>query len=183
MRDPRAVMLLKLHGCISRTASANCPLILTTDQYLTYRKCRGRIFDHLKGWSYERSIVFIGNSLQDDDLRALLLETTEYSDLRPRYYAVLRSADPIEVRFWETKRVTILQGTFAEFMRALETSVPPGFRRLAVTIDTGAHPITQRFASSAAALSTTCTQFLANDVDYVNALSAVARVDPMAFYK
>jgi len=32
MRDRRAVMLLKLHGCITRTTRPECPLILTTEQ-------------------------------------------------------------------------------------------------------------------------------------------------------
>ena len=32
MRDPKAVMLLKIHGCITRISSSDCPLILTTDQ-------------------------------------------------------------------------------------------------------------------------------------------------------
>src|SRR5262249_1665806 len=48
MRDQRAMMLLKLHGCITRTANATCPLILTTDQYIDYLSGRDRIFDHLK---------------------------------------------------------------------------------------------------------------------------------------
>jgi len=183
MRDPRAVMLLKLHGCISRTSNAACPLILTTDQYITHRKGRDRIFDHLKGWSYERTIVFVGNSLQDDDLRRLLLETTEYSDIRPRYYAILRDVDPIEPRFWETKRVTILTGTFAQFMTSLELAIPASFRGLAARAETAAHPIVDRFPTRGTVLSASCLQFLSSDVDYVNSINAVAHMSPLSFYK
>ena len=34
LRDPKAVQYLKLHGCITRTANPDAPLILTTDQYV-----------------------------------------------------------------------------------------------------------------------------------------------------
>ena len=46
LRDPNSVPFLKLHGCITRASNDSCPLILSVDQYLTYRKCRERIFNH-----------------------------------------------------------------------------------------------------------------------------------------
>jgi hypothetical protein len=41
-RDPRSVMLLKLHGCITRTSNPRCPLILTPDQDIQHRQGRSR---------------------------------------------------------------------------------------------------------------------------------------------
>src|SRR5881394_2693141 len=35
MRAAQSVKLLKLHGCVTRLNNLTCPLILTTDQYLT----------------------------------------------------------------------------------------------------------------------------------------------------
>ncbi len=100
LRDPRSVMLLKLHGCISRTANSECPLILTTDQYIEYLKGRSRIFAHLRQWAYELPLVFVGHSLQDPDLRAILLEMATLGEKRPRYYAVVPEVDDIQRRFW-----------------------------------------------------------------------------------
>ena len=41
-RDPQSVVLLKLHGCVTRITNPECPLILTTDQYVEYRRGRDR---------------------------------------------------------------------------------------------------------------------------------------------
>lgn len=46
-RDPENVLLLKLHGCITKTANADCPLILTVDQYIDHKAGRSRVFDQL----------------------------------------------------------------------------------------------------------------------------------------
>jgi len=43
-----AVAFLKLHGCITRTHDKNLPLILTTDQYATFRDGRTRLFNMLE---------------------------------------------------------------------------------------------------------------------------------------
>ena len=67
LRSPDALLFLKLHGCITRTADPEIPLILTVDQYITHRRGRNRLFDHLRGWAYEHPIVFIGHSLLDAD--------------------------------------------------------------------------------------------------------------------
>ena len=56
LRFPDSVLLLKLHGCISRTASNECPLILTTDQYVQYRVGRSRLFTTLQEWVYEQPL-------------------------------------------------------------------------------------------------------------------------------
>ena len=86
-RSPRNLMLLKLHGCITRTDDEQIPLILSTDQYLKYREHRSRLFEHLRDLAYEHPLVFIGHSLQDPDIRNLLDEIGQ-SEQRPRFYTV-----------------------------------------------------------------------------------------------
>lgn len=182
-RDPRHVTLLKLHGCITRTTNHNVPLILTTEQYIEFRKGRSRIFDQLSGWGYERTIVFIGHSLQDPDIRALLLELTTIGEARPRYYAVAKDVDEIQKRFWDAKRVTLLHGTFEDLMTSLDATIPSGFRGLAQIKPTTSFPISERFAVKDATLSQSCIQFLQNDAEYVNAVTATETVKPKDFYK
>ena len=99
-RDPSNILLLKLHGCITRTSNEKCPLILTVDQYLQYRECRSRLFDHLTTWSYEHPIVYIGQSLEDSDLRQVLLEIQKVGAMRPRSFIVSPDIDAIKGRFW-----------------------------------------------------------------------------------
>src|SRR5215469_6097512 len=69
LRNPSAVALLKLHGCITRTHDINLPLILTIDQYATYREARTRVFQMFEEWASENTVVFVGHGLQDFDLR------------------------------------------------------------------------------------------------------------------
>ncbi|MGO9273647.1 MAG: SIR2 family NAD-dependent protein deacylase [Terriglobia bacterium] len=104
LRGPSNILLLKLHGCVTRTTNPQCPLILTTDQYIQYRQQRSRLFGILTDWSYEHPIVFIGHSLQDADIRAVLLELANV-ELRPRHFIVAPDSDEIKGRYWDLKKV------------------------------------------------------------------------------
>lgn len=181
LRDPSCVLLLKLHGCITRIANPQCPLILTPHQYIEYRKGRDRIFDRLKNWAYEKSIVFIGHSLDDSDIRHLLLELNEIAEERPRFYAVAPDVDDIKERFWNTKRVTLLKGTFEEFIDALDARIDPTFRGLTVPTIRDGHRIYKRIVKKTT-LSGQCLQFLKADADYVSSGIATRRVKPVDFY-
>jgi cold shock CspA family protein len=178
------VLLLKLHGCVTRVANAACPLILTTDQYLQHRRGRDRLFEILQSWAYEHPIVFIGSSLQDTDIRAIISELTQnIGDFRPRYYIVAPDVDEIKARFWDTKRITAIKGTFEEFIVALDARVPKALRGLGVLRSTTAHPLEERFKVRGATISKAAALFLENDVDYVRALTKVDTIDPPTFYK
>ena len=69
MRDGDKVPLLKMHGCITDTHDQNCPLILSTDQYVDYMKGRNRLFRYFQELAAENAIVYIGYSLDDQDIR------------------------------------------------------------------------------------------------------------------
>jgi len=183
MRDSRAVMLLKLHGCITRTTNPNCPLILTTDQYIEHRKGRSRIFDHFTELSRENTLVFVGQSLQDPDLRAILLELTKETTSRPRYYMVAPSFDDVQKRFWENRKITPLCATFEQFMECLDSRIRSDLRGLSVARPQTEFPIQERFKKLTVALSQACIQFLNTDVEYVKGVSATSTVDPIRFYK
>lgn len=183
LRDRKNVPLLKLHGCISRTMDSECPLILTTDQYVEHMKGRTRIFGHLKTWAYDLPIVFIGQSIQDPDLRAILLELANLGDKRPRYYMVVPGVDEIQRRYWETKKITPLDGTFDQFLVALGEKIPQQFRGLAVDIARLPHPVLKRAKVPNPTLTSTCETYLENDAEYVNGVTATERVNPKLFYK
>lgn len=183
LRDPNCVMLLKLHGCISRVSNANCPLILTTDQYIQYRRGRSRVFDHLIEWAFERPLIFIGHSLQDQDLRTILMEFVNLGDERPRYYAVAPDVDDIQARYWDQKRISVLKGTFQEFMSSLDRLIPVSFRAVAAPVSSQQHPILEKATAAHPSLSVTCRQFLENDVDYVKGITSVETMAPIDFYK
>ncbi|MHB8473276.1 MAG: P-loop NTPase [Gammaproteobacteria bacterium] len=181
MRSQNHVALLKLHGCITRTHDPELPLILTVDQYITHRAGRDRLFKALEEWGIENTIVFIGHAIQDTDLRAILLELSQQIINRPRYYLVKPNATDVERDLWGEKRITLLPGTFREFLESLDTAVPSNMRPLAQIID-NSNPIRTRFASNIQ-IGGAISDLLEHDVEYVH--SAITSKDGSApqFYK
>jgi hypothetical protein len=182
-RDPRNLLLLKLHGCVTRTANPGCPLILTVDQYIDHRFGRSRLFDQLTDWGYEHVFVFVGHSLQDPDIRQILKDLTKGGAARARFFCVVPDADPIEQRAFEQQRITVLSGTFEQFMKTLDSSIPSPFRKIVLAPTSSNLPIAERFRDRTTIPSKNLAQFLALDVDYVNALQATDTVAPRDFYK
>jgi hypothetical protein len=181
-RDPRHLMFLKLHDCITRVSNEKCPLILTKDQSIAYRQGRDRIFRHLHEWAYEHTIVFVGHSVQDPDIRQVLFELDMNVNSRPRYFLVAPNRHDIEKRFWETKRVTLLDGTFAEFLHKLDSVIMEPFRGVQLpTVEP--HPIARHFQVRGGALSKNCSAFLLADAVYVTACNPTKTVAPADFYR
>ena len=183
MRDQSGVMLLKLHGCITRLTNPLCPLILATDQYITHRIGRSRIFDHLTDWAYEYPIIFVGYSLQDSDIRAIVQEMASIKDNRPRYYIVTPKMDDIEKRFWEQKRITPIAASFEDFMKCLDSKIPKTWRGLSIPTNANSHPIFSKVANANPTLSRNCQQFLDSDVEYIKAIKSATLLDPVDFYR
>jgi hypothetical protein len=184
MRDANALAYLKLHGCITRIVNENCPLILTPDQFLEYEEGRKRVFGMFIEWANERPIVFIGYKLQDPNFRSIITTVSkQQGELRPRYYMITPDVDPIEARMWEKKHITMISGTFEDFMTTTDSKLTSLFRGLKKTAPTGNIAITERFIKKDVVINDNCIQFLTTDVDYVKAVKITKQVDPKDFYK
>ena len=182
LKARRSLMLLKLHGCITRTADTSIPLILSVDQYVTHRNGRDRVFDHLKNLSYEHPLVFVGHSLQDQDIRQLLLELGD-SNERPRYFTVTPKVTGPETRFWESKRITTLEGTFDEFLTTLDSQITTVFRGVVPSPILDNLPVSERMVVRNPGLSQGCLEFLENDVEYVRNGMPTESLEPQLFYR
>jgi len=183
LRDGRSVILIKLHGCITRTTNPLCPLILTPDQYVEHNKGRRRLFSILSEWAYEHPLLFVGHSLQDSDLRAALVELTALPETRPRYYIVSPDVDDIKSRFWESKKITAIRGDFAGLMTSLDSRISRPLRGLAASRPATTHPIQQRFRVQETSLSRACQDFLSRDAEYVRAAISSEPLPPARFYR
>ncbi|WP_454063127.1 P-loop NTPase [Candidatus Nitrospira salsa] len=182
LRDLKSFQLLKLHGCITRTANSSCPLILSTDQYISYRSGRDRIFNRLYDLAFENTIVFIGYSLEDPDIRTILLELDKLGSSRPRYYFLSPSFDEIQRRHWDSRKITPIKGTFEEFLKTLNSTIAPTLRGLAVLKTPEKLPIIENFRSNQT-LSSNAEQFLEIDVEYVRSVVSTETISPPQFYK
>lgn len=184
MRDTNSLAYLKLHGCITRITDEKCRLILAPDQFVEYEEGRRRVFRMFVAWANECSVVFVGYKLQDPNFRTIIANISkELGMLRPRYYMVTPDVDPIEARMWEKKHITMLSGTFEEFMTIADSKLTSPFRSLKKTVPTGNLAITERFIEKDVVLNDNCTQFLDTDVDYVKAVKVTNQVNPKDFYK
>jgi len=172
---------IKLHGCISRAQVLDPPLILTVDQYNDHRNGRSRLFDVLKDIGHERSIVFIGYSLQDANLRAILKELDKSGGTRPSYYLIKPNVSDLETRLWEQKRISPLKGTLEEFVSAIELGIPEKIRGLLSEADYS-HPIETNFVVHEK-MGEICINFFKNDADYVHVDMPIQEGSPEAFYK
>lgn len=181
IRSPRSLIYLKLHGCISRTEDLETPLILTPDQYVLHRKNRDRLFNMLTEWAHENTIVFVGQTLLDSDIRQLLLELSSLAGYRPRFYLVTPNVSPVEVQLWESKQVTPLIGTYEDFLRALDARLPFPLRGV-ITVERGAHPIESRFVSRTPMTDSTF-RFVSYEAEFVHSAMAIEHHSPQTFYK
>lgn len=102
--SPKSLPYYKLHGSIDNRADESIPFILTIDQYVTHRQNRERLFDTLKELAYDFTFLFVGYSMMDSNVRAILNEISKSLAKRPRFYMVSPSFTSEEIRLWEGKK-------------------------------------------------------------------------------
>lgn len=180
IRDQNLI-LLKLHGCISRVTDSTLPLILNIDQYIKYREKRSRLFNMLEEWGSENTIVFVGHSLQDPDLRQLIQSLTENLSSRPRYYLVRPGAPAVERELWASKQITVLDSTFEDFIQSCDNSIDSRFRKLTSVLPAG-HPVERRFVRRERPTDI-LIDFLTHYAEYVHDGMPYEATDPKQFYK
>lgn len=180
LRNLSNVGLLKLHGCITLTHEPKLPLILTADQYATYREGRSRVFQMLEEWGSENPVVFIGHKLHDPNLRSILLELTQKIPSRPAYYLVRPGISTVERDFWVKKNFSVLDGTFEDFLLALDSKIDKAKRPLLKRLEAD-HAVQIRFIINDDP-SSALLEFLERDFEYVHEGIRSATSEPARFY-
>lgn len=180
LRDPAHVGLLKLHGCITRTHDDRLPLILTADQYVTHRENRVRVFQMLEEWASENTLLFVGHSLRDSDLRKLLLDLLNHLGGHPQFFMVRPEVDELERDFWAKKNISVLPMTYSEFLQKLDIALPRQLRPLLKRLEID-HPIRKHFITQVPP-SRALLESLEYDWEYVFEGMAVEPGDPKLFY-
>jgi hypothetical protein len=181
LRTSNSICYVKLHGCISKIDDSSIPLILTPDQYVTHRKNRDRLFNRLDEHGHQYTVVFIGYSLDDSDLRQVLLSLSENVEERPRFYTVTPSLSEAEIRMWERKKVTPLKGTFADFINVLDLTSPIALRNF--TRVAKQHEIERVLDSTKIDLSSKTLELLATELVYLRSDIPTNKITPTEFYK
>jgi len=183
LRTRDSVIYFKLHGCITDINNPSVPLILTPDQYVTHMEGRSRLFEKFKSYAYEYPILFVGQSLGDNDLRQMLNELSKLEGTRPRYYILSPQMTDAEVRFWEGKRITYIKSTFENLLTTLDAMIPSDMRVLSTMIDISEDPISRKYTSGSSDLSESLQTFLSRDVEFVHKDIKPQQLEAKDFYK
>ncbi|MEL0637392.1 SIR2 family protein [Marinomonas sp. TI.3.20] len=106
-----------------KLARQDPPLILTTDQYVSHREKREVLFERLKDMGTNYTILFVGHSLEDADIRQILTEISSITKSRPRYYALILEFSDMHYRLWEGRKISLIKGTFEAFLNELAKDI------------------------------------------------------------
>lgn len=102
---PGKTPLIKLHGCITRPSS----IIAAHDEYDPIGTTRPIVEALLKAILANRSVIFLGFSLQDKDFELLFEEVHKMLGKRmPRSTAVFRNPSAFQTNYWHAAGVTII---------------------------------------------------------------------------
>lgn len=181
LRTDEALPFIKLHGCVSKFDDIETPLILTNDQYITHRNNRSKLFDRFTLWASEYPVLFIGHNLEDPDLRKILIEVSKAEFSRPRFFAITPNPTDIQKRFWEGKKITILKGTFEEFINEIDDQLDKTLRTM--SLPKIEHPILRHYPVKNPSLSDSAANFLKHDTEFIDAKIPCANHGAELFYK
>jgi cold shock CspA family protein len=181
IKSSNSLMLIKLHGCITRTQDHKLPLILTTDQYSTHIENRNHLFKIFYELCSENAVFFVGNRSRDAGLRSILLQVLKEVKNRPPYYLLKSRISSAERSLWESKGITVIDHDFQEFTKSLEKAIPKNIRPLAQAIQID-HPIQQKFIKNEPVMGSV-KDLLTHDVEYVHHNMEIIEGTPKQFYK
>lgn len=107
---------IKLHGCITRPSS----LIAAEDEYRPISESKPLIASLMKTLLAQKSILFLGFSLNDSDFKELFQELKiSLGDNMPRSYAVVYDCDDYHKAYWQKEGITIIKSDLTLFLRSL----------------------------------------------------------------
>ncbi|HEY5367408.1 MAG TPA: SIR2 family protein [Hanamia sp.] len=181
---PGHLPYLKLHGSFHSIDDEKLPLILTPDQYVSHKENRDLLFDHFKDFAYSYTVIFVGFSFRDLDIRSILNQLSVYEN-KPRAYMVGPNIRNAEVSLWESKKITSLVSSFRDFMFEIDKKIDKVYRNLISKMPKFENPIFSKFAISVEKKrpSEGFLNFIDRDIDFIHPAISAPNTDPKAFYK
>lgn len=176
------VYLVKLHGCITRTHEESLPLILTVDQYNESLSERKPLFKYLYEQAFESTIIFIGHSLQDPNIRSVLLSVSKEAPQGQRHYLVKPGIKKVESDFWAEKKITTLDCSFEDFINSLDQEVSKQDRTLSLVRPAKSHPIKEKFVTHLEP-SENLIRFITDHAEYISERTTYITNLPEEFFR
>lgn len=180
----RSVLYVKLHGCLTRHSEVRPPMVASTDQLIAYREGRNGQFNTFLEWAKTKTLIFCGYSFLDQNLRIIFDEIIRDGDNRPLHYIVNKGLLPAQAGYWRDRRVTAIDASFEDLLRALDTEIPAQQRVLAAAAAAnGALSSFTRFISHPNLReSEDLRSYLNSFIEHIGPEHSVPQQDPKRFY-
>ena len=180
----RGLLYVKLHGCITRYQEVSPPLVASTEQLIASREGRQGQFATFLEWAKTKTLVFCGYSFLDSNLRILFDEIIKEGDNRPRHYIISKGLRPAEIDYWRDRRVVAINGTFQEFVEALDTTISKNERMLGALAASPSKTTFTRFITKAGlSESQELKLYFTSYIEHIGADLDANSDDPSKFYK
>ena len=161
-----SVPYLKLHGCINNYTDTSVPIVLDSLEYSRFSKGRMHLVTAFKEWAMNSPIIFCGYSLGDENIKQILFDIGDASQVRPQYLYVTPGLTEIESRYWTARRIAPYSGTYAKFLADADAGIPAENRELASLFSANSLSIT-KWIPSHTTPSPSLTQYLSQEAIHV----------------
>jgi hypothetical protein len=131
LSEQNALPYLKLHGCINEFSNLDVPIVLDSLEYMKFAAGRSHMTTALKEWAANHPVLFCGYSISDENIKQILFDLGDSSQVRPLFLYASPGLSDIEERYWSAKRIAPFKGTFAELLRHADLAIPAAARSLA----------------------------------------------------
>ena len=126
------ILYYKLHGSID-LANNDGRIIITKEDYRFYETYRKSLFRRLKRDLIARTLVFVGYSLKDNNLREIIEDCRAELNLKgfPRSFSIRPGFSDVEEVFWRDKyNIQLIDASAQKFLDSLKTTWVEQDRRI-----------------------------------------------------
>jgi hypothetical protein len=122
----KRTVILKMHGSVDRSKPPQDSFVVTENDYITYmsRRAASRLPSCLINVLKESHFLFLGYRLADWNLRAFLFGIWESDFETSNSWAIQRHPDALEVRYWLTHNVEIVERTLEAWVEQMLNTEP-----------------------------------------------------------
>ncbi|WP_315812995.1 SIR2 family protein [Bradyrhizobium sp. SZCCHNR2028] len=178
-----SILFTKLHGSIDHYMDFEIPLILSSDQYVSFAKNRNMLFDRLLTLGSQLPIIFVGYRASDLHIKKIFSELDQFGQRRPRYFYVGPNIGQYQRSYLDSRRTTCVDATFESFLEALEERIPSKLRSLKIDLDRTIAPMRKHLRVKDPKPSGDLASFLTDDVDYIFSTMPIPDGNDADFYE
>jgi predicted Zn-dependent protease len=148
-RTQGRIPLYMIHGSCKRPLDPKMGLVITPDDVRRASRQSQSLYRRLVDEVQDSEVVYIGFSLNDPDFQQVIADVREAADnqlaLIPRGYALLPGFEPYVQRYWDARKISLVDTTLESFVDALSRLASGKEREQPIQI--GGTPNLPRFLS------------------------------------